>query len=426
MKNRKITFTTIFLALGCFALCKQAQAVSPAPDGCYLGFTTAEGCKALNLLTTGAGNTAVGWYSLFFNTEGNYNTGVGAGTLVLNTRSSNTAVGTGALLLNTTGFANTGVGTNALVHNDTGFLNTAVGESALFANISGDQNTAIGQAALSANVDGNQNTASGQFALISNDHGTDNTATGFQAPGHNTGGAFNVAIGDNTLFNNTSGNSNTAVGSGAGTNATGSGNVYIGDGMAGVAGESNHSYIRNIQNTIVSGGGTDSVSVNLTSGLLGHVSSSRRYKEQIEPMDKASEALYRLKPVTYRFKKEIDSTQGLEYGLIAEDVAQVDPSLAIRDGKGQIESVRYTAINAMLLNEFLKEHRKVQRQQAAITELKSVVEQQQKEFQAAIAEQRREIESVVAHLKEQDAKIQRVNDELEMNGTVRQVVAKRP
>jgi hypothetical protein len=108
----------------------------------------------------------------------------------------------------------------------------------------------------------------------------------------------------------------------------------------------------------------------LTTGLLGHLSSSRRYKENIQPMDNASDALYQLKPVTYRYKKEIDRTQSLDYGLVAEDVANVDPNLAIRDGKGQVESVRYMAVNAMLLNEFLKEHRTVQEQGATIAELK--------------------------------------------------------
>src|SRR6266567_9037570 len=123
MKNRNVTFTTIFLALACFGLLPQMQAVVPAPDGCYPGFTTAEGCNALKFLTTGAGNTGVGWYSLFFAGGSNYNTGVGAGALVLNTADSNTAVGTAALLLNTTGTQNTAVGTDALVLNDSGDRN---------------------------------------------------------------------------------------------------------------------------------------------------------------------------------------------------------------------------------------------------------------------------------------------------------------
>src|SRR5437016_722088 len=118
MKNRNVTLTTTFLAIGCFALLPEAQAVSPAPDGCYPGFTTAEGCNALNFLGAGLGNTGLGWYALYSDTSGNYNTGVGAGALILNTADSNTAVGTVALLLNTTGTQNVAVGTDALVFND--------------------------------------------------------------------------------------------------------------------------------------------------------------------------------------------------------------------------------------------------------------------------------------------------------------------
>jgi hypothetical protein len=144
MKKQKMTFTTILVALGCFALLPQIQAVSPAPDGCYPGFTTAEGCNALQSLTSGAGNTGVGWRSLFLNTTGNFNTGVGAGALILNNGENNTATGAAALLLNTTGAQNTAVGTDAMVHNDTGSNNTAVGAFALFNNSTGDYITAIG------------------------------------------------------------------------------------------------------------------------------------------------------------------------------------------------------------------------------------------------------------------------------------------
>jgi len=392
----------------CFAFSAQMQAVVPPPDGGYPNFTTAEGQNALHSLTSGAGNTALGAYSLFGTTTASFNTAVGAGALDLNTGDSNTAVGVAALLLNTgtkntavgvdalglnaSGESNAAVGAFALYSNTDGFLNTAVGEHALFANTTGEQNTAVGQLALAANIDGNHNTATGQWALGSNDHGEENTADGYQALVQNTGGTFNTAVGSNALFANATGQSNTAVGYTAGsTQDTGSGNVYIGASVDGVAGESNHTYIRNIQNTIVSGGGTDSVSVNLTSGLLGHVSSSRRYKEQIKPMDKASEALYRLKPVTYRFKKDIDPTQNVEYGLVAEEVAQVDADLAIRNGNGQIESVRYTAVNAMLLNEFLKEHRKVE-------QLEARVAQQHKDFDAAVAELKGQIQKVNAQL----------------------------
>jgi hypothetical protein len=343
----------ILIGILCIGFLPRAQAVLPAPDGGYPNFTTAEGTNALKNLTTGAANTGVGWRALFSAGDANFNTGVGAGALVLNTGDSNTAVGTAALLLNTTATQNTAVGTGALVFNDTGPLNTAVGYQALSANVSGLENTAIGDQALLNNT-GNFNVAVGGAALLNNTAGNENTACGSGA------------------LNDTTGNDNTALGFQAGISATtGDGNVYIGSGMHGVAGEANHTYVRNINTTNVSGGGTDTVTVNLTTGLLGHLTSSRRYKEDIKPMDNSSQTLFALKPVTFRYKKEIDQSQSLEYGLVAEEVAKVDPSLAIRDKNGQIDSVRYNAINAMLLNEFLKEHRKNEEQEKTIAELNS-------------------------------------------------------
>jgi hypothetical protein len=165
----------------------------------------------------------------------------------------------------------------------------------------------------------------------------------------------------------------------------------------------------------VSGGGTDTVTIDLSTGLLGHLSSSRRYKEEIQPMDNASEMLYRLKPVTFRYKKEIDASQSLDYGLLAEDVADIDPNLAIRDKNGQIESVRYTAVNAMLLNEFLKEHRRVE-------ELKSAMAQQRKDFEAAIVQQQKTTEALVARLNEQEARIQKVSAQVEIRKSEAQML----
>jgi Chaperone of endosialidase len=383
-------FIMVLILFSLAAVGQKAQAVSPTPDGCYPNFTTAEGCDALNLLTTGAGNTGLGWRALFSNSTGSFNTGVGGGALALNNADSNTAVGAGSLLLNTTGTQNTAVGTDALVYNDTGGLNTAVGYQALFANVNGLENTAIGDQALLNNT-GNFNVAVGGAALLTNTEGNNNTACG--------GGALN----------DTTGNDNTALGFQAGILATtGNGNVYIGAGMSGVAGETNHTYVRNINTTSVSGGGTDTVTINLTTGLLGHATSSRRYKEDIKAMDNASQALFALKPVTFRYKKEIDQSQSLEYGLVAEDVAQVDPNLAIRDKNGQIDSVRYSTINAMLLNEFLKEHkafleekRKVQRLEAAL-------------------------DAVNQRLKDQDAKIDKVSAQLETSRPGPQVVVNDP
>jgi hypothetical protein len=321
----------------------------------------------------------------------------------------NMAIGFRALFLNT-GFRNSAVGAAALRNNAHASDNTAIGSTALKENTVGEENTAVGSAALASSNTGGDNTAVG-FSAMGNAAGSNvvfNTAVGIQALQSTTANA-NVAVGDLSLLNDTSGFFNTAIGAASGFHqTTGSGNVYIGQGVEGVAGENNHTYIKNINSTSVNGAGTDFVTVNLGTGLLGHVSSSRRYKEDIKPMDNSSGTLYRLNPVTYRFKKEIDPSQSLEYGLVAEDVAQVDPNLAIRDGKGQIEGVRYTAINAMLLNEFLKAHKKMEQQQASIAELKN------------------EVQTMVAQLKEQTAQIQKVSAQLEVNNPAPQVVVNKP
>src|SRR5262249_22695320 len=186
-------------------------------------------------------------------------------------------------------------------------------------------------------------TAVGYVALANSSSGNFNTAMGSQALLFNGTGSTNTAIGVNALETNTSGGANTALGYGAGVNVTtGSFNVYIGTNVGGVADEVGHTYISNISSTQQN---LSPVTIDLATGLLGHEFSSQRYKEDIKPMDRASEALFALKPVTYRYKKEIDKSQDLDYGLIAEEVAKVDPHLTVRDGKGQIESVRYNAIN---------------------------------------------------------------------------------
>jgi hypothetical protein len=237
-------------------------------------------------------------------------------------------------------------------------------------------------------IDGFFNAAFGDDAMESHMHGDKNTAVGIGALGHLT-----------------SGDKNTAIGSDAGSApTTGSDNVYIGADVAGTDGEMDHTYIRNINTTSVSGGGTDTVTINLSTGLLGHLSSSRRHKEHIQPMNDASETLYLLKPVSYRYKKEIDVTQSLDYGLVAEEVATVDPNLVARDKDGQTETVRYTAVNAMLLNEFLKEH-------------KAFVEEQRKveNLQTTVAEQQKQIDALTAGL-------QKVSAQLELNKSTPQTV----
>jgi hypothetical protein len=197
MKKQKKTFKVILLGLGCLAFLPQLQGVSPPPDGCYPNFTTAEGCKALQSLTTGVANTGIGWYSLFATGGGSYNTALGAGALDLNNADNNTAVGVAALLLNTTGTNNTANGVAALVFND-----------------SGEGNTATGAFALYSNTEGQFNTANGEFTLYFNTIGERNTAIGDSALYQNTEGSRNTAIGNPALLNNTTGNDNTAVGSG--------------------------------------------------------------------------------------------------------------------------------------------------------------------------------------------------------------------
>jgi hypothetical protein len=328
MKNRNtITICTTIL-LACFGFLPGAQPVVPAPDGGYPGGNTAEGENALLSLTSGTNNTAVGWFSLKTLATGQYNTAIGAGTLFVNTGDLNTATGAAALWSNTSGASN-----------------TANGFAALFSNTEGDFNTAIGDRALFSNTTGDSNTANGYRALDSNSTGFSNTAIGLQA-----------------LARNTTGSGNTALGSFAGASqTTGSGNVYIGHSVGGAAGESDRTRIRNIGSTpIVAGGITVMIQGVGGTGdqILGYNASSRRYKQDIKPMDNASERLLALKPVIFRAKG--DPTHLTHYGLIAEDVAKVNPDLAAYNADGQPETVRYDAVNAMLLNEFLKEHRKVQ------------------------------------------------------------------
>jgi hypothetical protein len=214
----------------------------------------------------------------------------------------------------------------------------------------------------------------------------------------------NTAIGQAALFAG-AGNYNTAVGYFAGNGAiTGSGNVYLGAGVSATMSESNITRIRNVYSSVAT---VRQVYVD-ADNKLGTLASTRRVKDDIKPMDKASEAILALKPVTFRFKHEIDPTSASQFGLIAEEVEKVSPELVTRDADGQPESVRYEAVNAMLLSEFLKEHRKVEEQEATITQLK-------KDFQATVAE-------LNARLKEQDSKIEKVSAQLEVSKSMPQMV----
>ena len=429
------------LLVACFALSHTAQAVVPAPDGGYPGNNTAEGTNALNSLTTGINNTAVGANALSKNTDGGYNAAFGSralennvhglfnmavGTQALfnNTANANMAVGFRVLYNNTTGNNLTGIGTGALFNNTTGNNNTSIGSGSLSANTIGAGNTAIGRQALLTNTTGGNDVAVGYQALNSNISGSYNTATGYQALFHNTN-SFNTANGPFALFSNTSGlantangyvalfsntigSFNTALGLGAGSNVTTASSVIaIGSSGANV---SNSCFIGQIYSNVQPVVGTNPDLVTITSaGRLGRANiSSRRYKHDIKPMDKASEVLFALKPVSFRYNKQYDATQTIAFGLIAEEVAEVYPDLVGRNPEGQPESVRYEQINAMLLNEFLKEHRKVQ------------------ELEATVAQQQKGMEVLAASLKEQAAQIQKVSAQLEVKKPAPKVVRNNP
>jgi Chaperone of endosialidase len=440
MQNRNTIITMILLTLGSFALPQRTQAVSPPPDGGYPNFTTAEGQNALFSLTTGAANTAVGWFSLWGNATGGFNTATGAGALLFNNgdptageASENTAIGAAALLFNTTGSDNTALGAAALLNNTEGAGNTANGSGALQNNTIGIENTATGDHALWFNS-GSANTANGAGALISNTIGNFNTATGFSALSANMTGDGNTAIGRYALTI-TTGSGNTALGTNAGSALTsGNLNIDIGADVIGVAGESNTiriganldetpgasaCHLGGIYNQSVDPGTASSVAIDAT-GKLGTTVSSRRFKHDIKPMDKASEAILALKPVTFHYKSDAKNTPC--FGLIAEEVALVNRDLVVRNENGEIWSVRYDQVNAMLLNEFLKEHKQVQEQQTTIGQLKSDAAKQE----ATIGELKKDLQTVVARLKDQESKIQRVSVEVEMNKRPLHVVATNP
>jgi hypothetical protein len=258
--------------------------------------------------------------------------------------------------------------------------NTAEGQNALGGSSIGGYNTAVGFFSLAALTDASFNTGVGAGTLLAN-IGANNTAAGAAALLSNTTGSFNTAIGV----------------SAGGDLTTGDNNIDIGFNVVGVAGESNtvrignnditDTFIRGISGATTAGGVAVFVNSN---GHLGTTTSSARFKDEIRPMGPASEAILALKPVTFRYKKEIDPQAIPEFGLVAEEVAKVNPDLIIRDKEGKPYTVRYEQINAMLLNEFLKEHRKVQ-------------------------ELEKGMGALTAQLREQAAQIQKVNARLQVS-----------
>ena len=414
---RDFLLIPLALALAWLALSPAARAQA-CREGCDFPLAgTYLGADALVNNTTGFGNTANGALALLDNTSGNYNTATGDSALSFNTTgSNNTATGFVALSHNT-GNDNTATGFDALYNNTTGSRNVANGSSALFSNQTGGDNTATGVNALHDNT-GNYNTAHGYQALESNTTGTSNTASGLNALNKNVTGSYNAASGAyalytdtagyNTadgyqaLYKNTVGSHNIALGYNAGYSlTTGSNNIEIGN--SGLAAEANtirigsvrtqtNTYIAGISGVTVAGGVGVIVDTN---GHLGTVVSSERFKDSITPMDKASEAILALKPVAFHYKKELDPDGIPQFGLVAEQVEKVNPDLVARDEEGKPYTVRYDAVNAMLLNEFLKEHRTVQ-------ELNSTAAKQE----ATIAGQQKQIEALTAGLQKVSAQLE--------------------
>jgi hypothetical protein len=286
--------------------------------------------------------------------------------------------------------------------------NTAIGADTL-CNMMMLGNTPYGCHALEGNTTGRNNTAIGFVALGDNAMGNNNTAIGFLALDDNAMGNNNTAIGCTALYGST-GSDNIALGMRAGVyHMAGNNNIYIGNqGMESEAGQirigayalQTGTYIAGIRNAAVTG----SPVVIGMGGKLGVTMSSAQFKEAIKPMDKASEAILALKPVTFHYKKEVDPDGIPQFGLVAEQVQKVNPDLVARDEEGKVYTVRYEAVNAMLLNEFLKEHRKVQEQEATITQLQ------------------KGMETVVARLKEQASQIQKVSAQFEASKSAPQVV----
>jgi hypothetical protein len=442
--TRAFLLIPLALVLAWLVLAPTARAVTPAPDGGYPNGNTAEGDDALFSLTTGLWNTAIGFDALYFNTAGKGNTAIGFNALYSNTSDQNTAIGYlalqynttgvqntatgyGALNFNTTGFQNAATGFEALQYNTTGRANTAMGYRAMYTNTIGQGDVAIGTKSLYSNTTGQWNTAVGAPALQYNTTGSHNTAIGYFALRDNTTGEENTASGESALDNNPIGSHNVAMGYEAGNNTTGSDNILLGYeagddltsgsndieiGNSGVAAENNtirigtvgthtNVYVAGISGVTVA----DGVGVIVdTNGHLGTIVSSKRFKDEIKPMDKASEAILGLQPVTFRYKHELDPKDIPQFGLVAEEVEKVNPALVARDDQGKPYTVRYEAVNAMLLNEFLKEHRRVE------------------ELKASAAEQQKEIKKLASQLKEQASQIQKVSDQLEASKPARRLV----
>ena len=411
MKNRITVLAPIVVALACSALAPVAHATPPSKsEDRGNGNSAAENVQALNIRTTGSDNTAHGWFSLFSNTTG----------------SSNTADGFQALYTNTDGGDNTAYAFQAMYTNtgsfdvQAGSFNTAVGYQALYSNsadifhfAAGSFNTAVGYQALFSNISGSSNTATGNLALYTNTIGLENTAIGYLSLFNTTGGD-NTAIGFDALGNNTTGGGNTALGHQAGLSVTTANNVIC-IGSIGAANVDNSCFIGNIRGTTTSN--FDALPVLIDSaGQLGTQGSSRRFKREIKTMGNASEAILSLKPVSFHYKSDAKNIP--QFGLIAEEVAKVNPALVVLDKDGKPYSVRYDAVNAMLLNEFLKAHKTVEGQNRELENQERKIQEQEvtiAELNGIVAKQEKGMEALAAQLKAQAAQIQKVSAQIEIS-----------
>jgi hypothetical protein len=349
-------------------------------------FNTGIGMSALYSYSTGANNTGAGAYALYSNSTG----------------ANNNASGYQALYSNTTANDNNAMGAEAMYSNTTGTFNNAMGGYAMYFNTTGSNNNAVGYGSMYHNTTGSNNTAQGRYSLSNNTTGYGNSAFGAGAAENITTGVNNTGLGIGSLNNNTTGSGNIAVGELAGTNlTTGSNNIDIGN--AGVAAESgiirigthgtqSAAYMAGITGNVLTG----ATVVVTASGELGVASSSRRYKEDVEPLGDVSERLARLRPVKFRYiKADEQGAKPLQFGLIAEEVAEVLPELVYRNAQGMVEGVRYEELAPMLLDEMQKQQRINSAQAAEIRELKGQV--------AELNELKREMRAALQKLQSKDA-----------------------
>ena len=425
-------FFTVAIALTWFALSPPLKAVT-CPDDCdnftgktALGFdalasntginNTAVGDSALQNNTNGGYNVAIGGFALRNNHTGQQNMAIGAESLLNSNGNFNLAIGFRTAFMNTTGNRLTAIGAAALRNNTTASDNTASGSNALRENTTSQDNVAVGDSALAsynglnAGIDG-FNTALGSIALTDLTSGFQNTAVGRRALEFLTTGNNNTAVGWRTGDGITTGSGNIFIGVQAGATAPMSG-TYNNTILLGITGDSNANapsgrcYIGHIRDVAPSGPGVNEFVIIDPDGQLGSIPSARRFKKDIEPMNQASEDLLKLKPVTFHYKNQDGKNDKTpQFGLVAEDVEQVNRDLVVYDKEGQLRSVRYDAVYIMVVNEFLKEHKKVEEQQASITDLKSTVT------------------LLTAQLKEQAAQIQKVSAQLEASKPAPKVVA---